>query len=71
MPESQPQSPSSTAAGSLTAWAFLTPALILLAVSVLIPALLALVMAFSRTGLDLGEPLQFVGAANLRRLVAD
>jgi putative chitobiose transport system permease protein len=72
MPESHPtSSPSSTGASSLTAWAFLTPALILLAISVLIPALLALVMAFSRTGLDLGEPLQFVGAANLRRLVAD
>jgi len=71
MPESSPNSPSSTGASSLTAWAFLTPALILLAISVLIPALLALVMAFSRTGLDLGEPLQFVGAANLQRLVAD
>jgi putative chitobiose transport system permease protein len=72
MPESSPNSPSGPGgASSLTAWAFLTPALILLAISVLIPALLALVMAFSRTGLDLGEPLQFVGAANLRRLAAD
>ncbi|MEB3349077.1 MAG: sugar ABC transporter permease [Cyanobacteriota bacterium] len=61
----------SSSAGSLTAWAFLLPALLLLGVSVLLPALLALVMVFSRTGLDVSEPLQFVGLANLRRLVAD
>jgi putative chitobiose transport system permease protein len=28
-------------------------------------------MSFSRTGLDVSEPLQFVGLANLRRLAAD
>ncbi len=61
----------SSSAGSLTAWALLLPALLLLGVSVLLPALLALVMVFSRTGLDVSEPLQFVGLANLRRLVAD
>ncbi|MFN5193718.1 MAG: carbohydrate ABC transporter permease [Cyanobacteriota bacterium] len=58
-------------AGSLTAWAFLLPALLLLGLSVLLPALLALLMVFSRTGLDVSEPLQFVGLANLRRLLAD
>ncbi len=36
---------------TLTAWAFLTPALILLGLSVLIPALMALVMTFTQTGL--------------------
>jgi putative chitobiose transport system permease protein len=54
-----------------TAWAFLAPALLLLGISVLLPAALALVMSFSRTGLDVSEPLQFVGLANLRRLVSD
>ncbi len=53
------------------AWAFLAPALVLLALSVLIPALMALVMAFSQAGLDVREPLRFVGLANFRRLLAD
>ena len=75
-----PASPPQTAPGpergsrrhtTLTAWAFLTPALILLGISVLVPAVLALLMSFSRTGLDVSEPLQFVGLSNLRRLVAD
>lgn len=56
---------------TLTAWAFLTPALILLGLSVLIPALMALVMTFTQTGLDVSEPLRFVGLANLRRLSLD
>jgi putative chitobiose transport system permease protein len=55
----------------LTAWAFLTPALLLLGISVLIPALMALVMAFTQSGLDVQEPLRFVGLANFRRLLAD
>jgi putative chitobiose transport system permease protein len=55
----------------LTAWAFLAPALLLLGISVLIPALLALLMSFSRSGLDVSEPLQFVGLANFRRLLSD
>mgnify|MGYP006283067947 CR=1 FL=1 len=63
--------PASRRAASLTAWAFLTPALLLLAISVLIPALLALLMSFSRTGLDVSEPLQFIGLANIRRLLVD
>jgi putative chitobiose transport system permease protein len=54
-----------------TAWAFLSPALALLAVSVLIPAAMALVISFTRTGLDVSEPLTFVGLANFRRLLAD
>lgn len=53
------------------AWAFLAPALLLLALSVLIPAAMALAMSFLRSGLDLAEPLQFVGWANYRRLLAD
>ena len=42
---------------SITAWAFLLPAAILIALSVLVPALMALVMSFSATGLDVTEPL--------------
>ena len=56
---------------SATAWGFLTPALLLLSLSVLAPALMALVMTFSETGLDVSEPLRFVGLANLRRLSVD
>jgi len=56
---------------TLAAWGFLTPALILLGLSVLIPAAMALVMSFTQTGLDVSEPLQFIGFANLRRLAAD
>jgi putative chitobiose transport system permease protein len=58
-------------ARSSTAWAFLAPGLILLALSVLIPAVMALVISFSRSGLDVSEPLQFIGLANIRRLLAD
>jgi putative chitobiose transport system permease protein len=60
-----------TASRSITAWAFLSPGLILLALSVLIPAVMALVISFSRSGLDVSEPLQFIGLANIRRLLAD
>lgn len=56
---------------SLIAWAFVLPALLLISVSVLLPALMALVMSFSSTGLDVSEPLQFVGLSNLRRLITD
>ena len=56
---------------TLAAWVFLLPALVLLSLSVLIPALMALVMSFTKTGLDVTEPLVFVGLANLRRLAAD
>ncbi|MEX0588688.1 MAG: sugar ABC transporter permease [Cyanobium sp.] len=54
-----------------TAWYFLLPGMVLLAISVLIPAAMALVMSFSQAGLDVSEPLQFVGLANVRRLLAD
>jgi putative chitobiose transport system permease protein len=54
-----------------TAWGFLTPALVLIGLSVLIPAAMALVMSFSVAGLDVSEPLRFVGLANIRRLLAD
>ena len=56
---------------SLIAWAFVLPALLLISVSVLVPALMALVMSFSSTGLDVSEPLRFVGLANLQRLFTD
>lgn len=56
---------------SVTAWVFLAPALVLLSVSVLVPALMALVMTFTQTGLDVSEPLRFVGLANLQRLSVD
>ena len=56
---------------SFTAWGFLLPALCLISVSVLVPAVMALVMSFSATGLDVREPLRFVGLANLRRLLTD
>ena len=56
---------------TLTAWTFLLPAVLLISLSVLIPALMALVMSVSATGLDVSEPLRFVGLANFRRLLAD
>ncbi|MBM5823936.1 MAG: sugar ABC transporter permease [Cyanobacteria bacterium M_surface_10_m2_119] len=62
---------SASAPRSSTAWGFLAPALVLLAVSVLIPAAMALVMSFSQSGLDVSEPLRFIGLANIRRLLAD
>ncbi|MCP9850141.1 carbohydrate ABC transporter permease [Cyanobium sp. Morenito 9A2] len=54
-----------------TAWGFLAPALVLIGLSVLVPALMALVMSFSQSGLDVSEPLTFIGLANLRRLAHD
>ena len=56
---------------TLVAWVFLLPALVLISLSVLVPALMALVMSFSATGLDVSEPLRFVGLATLQRLVSD
>ena len=56
---------------SLVAWAFLLPALVLISLSVLLPALMALVMSFTASGLDVTEPLRFVGLANLQRLFSD
>ena len=54
-----------------TAWGFLFPALLLVGLSVLIPAAMALVMSFTQAGLDVSEPLRFVGLANVHRLLAD
>ena len=62
---------SASAPRTRTAWAFLVPALLLLGISVLIPAALALLMSFSQSGLDVSEPLRFVGLANFRRLLTD
>ena len=67
MPDANPSSSPSTA----TAWGFLTPALVLLAISVLIPGAMALLISFTRSGLDVSEPLHFIGLANFRRLLAD
>ena len=39
--------------------------------TVLVPALMALLMSFTRSGLDVSEPLQFIGLANIQRLLAD
>ena len=44
--------PRSSGVGTATAWAFLFPALVLIGLSVLIPAAMALVMSFSQAGLD-------------------
>lgn len=63
--------PNKSTRNTLTAWGFLLPALLLLGLSVLIPALMALVMSFTETGLDVSEPLKFVGLANLQRLIVD
>ena len=62
---------SASAPRTATAWAFLLPALVLLGLSVLIPAAMALVMSFTQSGLDVSEPLRFVGLDNFRRLLAD
>ena len=63
--------PAGNRTATATAWAFLAPGLVLLAISVLIPALMALVISFTRSGLDVSEPLQFIGLANIQRLLAD
>ena len=69
-PPEAPRTLSGSHAAS-TAWLFLAPALVLLAISVLIPGAMALVISFTRSGLDVTEPLRFVGLANFRRLLAD
>ena len=56
---------------TLIAWGFLAPALILLSLSVLIPAVMALVISFTQTGLDVTEPLKFIGFTNFQRLLGD
>ena len=56
---------------TLIAWGFLAPALIFLSLSVLVPALMALVISFTQTGLDVTEPLKFIGLTNFQRLLGD
>ena len=56
---------------TLIAWGFLAPALILLSLSVLVPALMALLISFTQTGLDVTEPLKFIGLTNFQRLLGD
>ena len=52
-------------------WLFLAPGLILLTLTVLLPAAMALLLSFTSSGLDVDAPLQFIGLANLRRLLSD
>lgn len=52
-------------------WLFLTPALTLLALTVLVPAAMAFLLSFTSSGLDVDAPLHFIGLANLRRLFSD
>ena len=52
-------------------WLFLTPGLALLTLTVLLPAVMALVLSFTSSGLDVDAPLRFIGSANLRRLFSD
>ncbi|MBE9173522.1 sugar ABC transporter permease [Cyanobium sp. LEGE 06143] len=66
-----PAKPAPRAPGHRAAWGFLAPALLLISLSVLIPAAMALVISFTETGLDVSEPLRFVGLANVRRLLTD
>jgi putative chitobiose transport system permease protein len=49
----------------------MAPALVLLVLSVLLPAAMALLLSFTSSGLDVDAPLQFIGLANLRRLLSD
>ena len=67
-PERTEGSPSS---GRVVPWLFLAPALALLLLSVLIPAAMALLLSFTTSGLDVDAPIQFIGLANLRRLLSD
>ncbi|MFW6730526.1 MAG: carbohydrate ABC transporter permease [Synechococcus sp.] len=55
----------------LLPWLFLAPALLILLLTVLAPALMALGLSVTRTGLDLSEPPVFIGLANVRRLLED
>ena len=59
------------AVGWIVPWLFLAPALVLLTLSVLLPAAMALLLSFTNSGLDVDAPLQFIGLANLRRLFSD
>jgi putative chitobiose transport system permease protein len=59
------------AVGWIVPWLFLAPALLLLTLSVLLPAAMALLLSFTSSGLDVDAPLQFIGLANLRRLFSD
>ena len=45
--------------------------MVLVCLTVLVPALMALLMSYTRSGLDVSEPLQFIGLANIQRLLAD
>jgi putative chitobiose transport system permease protein len=65
------QAEGSPSSGRVVPWLFLAPAIALLLLSVLIPAAMALLLSFTTSGLDVDAPLQFIGLANLRRLLSD
>jgi putative chitobiose transport system permease protein len=65
------QAEGSPSSGRVVPWLFLAPALALLLLSVLIPAAMALLLSSTTSGLDVDAPLQFIGLANLRRLLSD
>jgi len=65
------QAKGSPSSGRVVPWLFLAPAIALLLLSVLIPAAMALLLSFTTSGLDVDAPLQFIGLANLRRLLSD
>jgi putative chitobiose transport system permease protein len=69
-PTARPSTTAPTAPWSVP-WLFLAPGLALLVLTVILPAAMALVLSFTRTGLDVDAPLQFIGLANLRRLLSD
>jgi putative chitobiose transport system permease protein len=69
-PATRPSSTAPTVAWSVP-WLFLAPGLLLLALTVLLPGAMALLLSFTRTGLDVDAPLHFIGLANLRRLLSD
>lgn len=61
----------SNAWGPPVAWLFLAPALVLLILSVLLPAAMALLLSFTSSGLNVDAPLRFIGLANVSRLLSD
>ncbi len=55
----------------VTPYLFLLPALVILGLTVFLPALQAFYLSFTRYEYDLTQPPQWVGVANFRRLWAD
>ena len=55
----------------LTAYLFLLPALIILGLTVIWPALQAFFLSFTRYEYDITQPPEWIGLANFQRLIAD